>query len=88
MLYLKIKKGKESTKASDYQQDIGGTAACMKRIMKSTKECGQLSSNSTHFYDRWLIRVKTDEEENPEGVDYCGTVKTSHKGFCISTLEK
>ena len=23
-----------------------------------------------------------------EGVDYCGPVKTSHKGFCLATLEK
>ena len=23
-----------------------------------------------------------------EGLDYCGPVKTSHKGFCLSTLEK
>ena len=22
-----------------------------------------------------------------EGVDYCGPAKTSHKGFCLSTLE-
>ena len=22
-----------------------------------------------------------------EGVDYCGSVKTGHKGFCIDTLE-
>ena len=22
-----------------------------------------------------------------EGVDYCGPVKTSHKGFCLATLE-
>ena len=22
------------------------------------------------------------------GVDYCGPAKTSHKGFCLSTLEK
>ena len=22
------------------------------------------------------------------GVDYCGPVKTSHKGFCLATLEK
>ena len=28
------------------------------------------------------------EEAMAEGVDYCGTVKTSHKGFCLGTFRK
>ena len=31
--------------------------------------------------------MKTAEEATAEGVDYCGTVKMSHKGFCLATLE-
>ena len=42
MLYLDIKKGKDSIKASDYQQDIGGTDVFINIIMKSNKGCGQL----------------------------------------------
>ena len=32
--------------------------------------------------------MKTAEEENAEGVYYCGPVKTSHKGFFLATLVK
>ena len=85
-LYLDIQKGKESLKASSFQQDIRGTAACMKMIMKATKGCDQLSSNDTFFDDIWFSGVKKIEEENTEGVDYCGPVKTSHKGFFLTTL--
>ena len=28
------------------------------------------------------------EEENTEGVKYCGLAKTSHKGFCLAMMEK
>ena len=81
MFYLEIKKGKEAMKASDLQQKIGGMDDCMKIIMKDTKGCGQLSSNDTFFGDIWFIRVNTAEESNSEGVDFCGPVKKSHKGF-------
>ena len=33
------------------------------------------------IYDSWFSGMKMDEEAMDEGVDYCGTVKTSHKGF-------
>ena len=45
--------------------------------MKATKLCGKLSSNDTLFDFIWFSGVKTVEEENKEGVDYCGPVKTS-----------
>ena len=32
--------------------------------------------------------MKLAEETMDEGVDYCGTVKISHKGFCLATFEK
>ena len=32
--------------------------------------------------------METSEKSMYEGVDFCGTVKTSHEGFCIATLEK
>ena len=43
VLYVDIQVGKEVMKVSDYQQDIGGTAACMKIITKTTEGCGQLA---------------------------------------------
>ena len=61
---------------------------CMKRIYISTKGCVQLTPNDTYFSDSWFIYVKTTEEAIAAGVGYCGPVKTSHKGFCLATLEK
>ena len=66
---------------------MGGTAACMKRLAISTKRCGQLTSNDTYFVDSWFSSVKTAEEVAAAGVNYCGPVKTSHKGFCLALLE-
>ena len=60
----------------------------MKRLDIATKGCGQLTSNDTYFSDSWFRSVKTAEEMAAAGVDYCGPVKTSHKGFCLATLEK
>ena len=53
----------------------------------ATKGCGKLKSNYTYFDDSWLILLKMDEEAITEGVDCCGIVKTSHKGFCLARLE-
>ena len=60
----------------------------MKIISKATKGCGNFSSNDTFFSDSYNRRVKTLEEANAEGVDYCRPVKTSNKRFCIATSEK
>ena len=60
----------------------------MKRLYTATKGCGQLTSNDTYFADSWFSSVKTAEEMAAAGVNYCGPVKTSHKGFCLATLEK
>ena len=55
--------------------------------MVDTKGCYQLNTNDASFYDIWFSGVKTDEGAMSEGVYYCRPVKTSHKVFCISTLE-
>ena len=88
MLHLEIQKGKEAMKTSKFQNVLGGTTLCMKRLAISTKGCGQLTSNDTYFSDIWFSSVKTAEEMESAGVDYCGPVKTGHKGFCLATLEK
>ena len=54
--------------------------------MKTTKGCGKLSSKYTFFGDSCIIGVKTVEEANIEGVDYCCTVKTIHCEFFIATM--
>ena len=88
MLHLDIKKGKEATKTSNFQKDTGGTTARMKRLAIANKWYGQLIPNDTFFDDSYFSSVKTAEEAMATGVDYCGLVKMSHKGFCLATLEK
>ena len=73
-------------KKSTFQSELGGTAACMKRLSIATKGCGQLTSNDTYFAYIWFSSVKTDEEMAAAVVNYCGPVKTSHKGFFLATL--
>ena len=83
MLHPEIQKREEAMKTSKFQNFLVGTTVCMKRLDISTKRCGQLTSN-----DSWFSSVKTDEGVAAVGVDYCRPVKTSHKGFCLATLEK
>ena len=75
-------------KTSIFQKYIGGTAECMKGLMMAKKGCGQLTSNDTYFSYSWLIGLKPAEEDMAMGVNSGGTVKTSHKSFCLATLEK
>ena len=86
MIYLETLK--EYIKILKFQQDIGVTDACMGRIIKATKGCGQLSSNDTFFADIWFRIVKALLEENTEGEYYYGPLKTSYKGFFLATLGK
>ena len=88
MLHLEIQKEKEAMNTSKLKTFLGGTTACMKILDIDTKGCGQLISNDTYFADGWFSSVKTAEEMAAAGVNYCGPVKTSHKGFCLATLEK
>ena len=39
------------------------------------------------FHDIRLCVVKTEIDARTEGVEYCGTVNMSHKGFHLSTLQ-
>ena len=64
MLYLDIKQVKDVMTSLDFQDYIGGTAALVEIVMKTTKGCIQLSSNYTFFSDSWFRGVKTTEEEN------------------------
>ena len=87
MLHLEIQKWKEAMKTSNFQKCLGGSTTCMRRIAIFTKGCGQLTPNDTYFADIWFSSVKTAEEAMAAGVDYCGPVNTSHKGFCLAMLE-
>ena len=66
---------------SYFKQDIGGMAACMKKIMEDTKGFGQLSPNNTFFADIRFIGVKTSEEKSIEGLDYHGLGRQATRDF-------
>ena len=59
MLYLYKQKGKEATKTAEFQQQIGGTAACITRLIRAKKGCEQMTSNETYFTDRFFSGVIT-----------------------------
>ena len=71
-----------------FQKYIVDTAECMKILVMAAKGCGQLSSNDTYCYNSWFSGVKITEESMAAGVDYCGPLKTSHKGSCLDTVGK
>ena len=71
MLHLDIQKGKEATKTSKFQNVLGGTTTCMRRLDIATKGRDQLTSNNTYFSDSWFSSVKTAEEMAATGVK-CG----------------
>ena len=60
----------------------------MTRLAIDTKRCGQLISNEKYFAGSWFSSVKTYEEAMAAGVNYCGSAKTSYKGFCLATFRK
>ena len=75
-------------KTAELNNEIGETQDCTKRIMKIIKGCVQLSSKYTFFTDIWLSVVNIVQQVRAELLYYYGPAKTSHKVFCIATLEK
>ena len=47
----------------------------------ATNGCGKMTSNDTYFADSWFSGVNKSKGEISEGLDYCGPVKNSLKGF-------
>ena len=60
----------------------------MKIIMKATKVCGQFSSKNIFYDDIFFGRIKTEHEEDSEGVNYCTYMKTSHNIFFLAKWGK
>ena len=74
-------------KTSEFQKYIGVTSLCMKIIDIANKGSGQLTSNENYFSCGWFGSINNAEDMASAGVNYCWTVKTIHKGFCLATLE-
>ena len=72
-------------KHSRYQQDLGATTACTKRMMEETKGIGQNSKKGgpkdCFLFDSWFASKKAEEDAIELGAEFIGMVKTNTKGF-------
>ena len=85
-----MQRGKEGTKNSRYQQELGATAACTKRTTEETKGIGQKSKKGGPkeclLFDSWFASKKAAEAAMELGDELIGMVKTNTKGFCKETI--
>ena len=65
LLFIEVQRGKEGMKNSRYQQELGATAACMKRMMEETNGIGQKSKKGgpkdCFLFDSWFASKKVAE---------------------------
>ena len=91
LLFIELQRGKEGMKDSRYQQDLGSTSACTKRMMDKTKGIGQKSKKEgpkyCFLFDSWFVSKKAAEAEMEIGAELIGTVKTNTKLFYKETIE-
>ena len=57
-------------KIENFEEHIGGTEVCMKRLMMDLKICVQLAPNGTYFDDSYFSGVKKSKEAMAEGLYY------------------
>ena len=57
MLYLNIQKVEEVTNSSEFHNKIGGTAACMKRIIKYKKGVDSFHQITPYFLTYGLVEL-------------------------------
>ena len=77
-------------KDSRYQQDLGSTVACTKRMMEATKGIDHKSikggTKDCFLFDSWFASKKAAEAAMELGAELIGMVKTNSKGFCKETI--
>ena len=79
-------------KDSRYQQELGATAACTKRMIEATKGIGRKSikggTKDCFLFDGWFASKRAEEAAMEMGAELIGMAKTNTKGFCKETIEK
>ena len=92
LLFIEVQRGEEGIKGSRYQQELGATAACTKRMMEETKRIGQKSKKGgpkdCFLFDSWFASKKAAEAAMELGAELIGMVKTKTKWFFKETIEK
>ena len=65
LLFIEAQRGKEGMKDSRYQQELGATAACTKRMTEETKGIDQKSKKGgpkdCFLFDSWFASKKAAE---------------------------
>ena len=83
MIFIKVHRGKEKTIHRKYQQEIGVTAACAKRMMEATNGIGHKSIKGVtkywFFFNRWFYSNNAGEYATEVGANLIGMVKTNTK---------
>ena len=79
LLFIKFQRWKEGMKHSNYQQEIGATAACTKRMTEATKGICQKSikggTKDCFLFDTWFDSKKAAESAMGVGAKLIGMVK-------------
>ena len=91
IIYAEVQEGKDAMKKKEFFSSHGATTACVLRLAKATKSCGQMEDpllTNLYYGDSWFAFLKTavavTEELNSE---FVGPVKTSHRHFPKGYLE-
>ena len=85
LIFIVVQRGKEGMKHSNYQKEIGSTAACTKRMTEVTKGIGQKSikgwTKDFFLFDSLFASKKAAEDVMEIGTELIGMVKTNTKGL-------
>ena len=91
IIYAEIQEGKDAMKTKSFFSTYGSTTACVMRLGKGTKDCGQRHDPNVRnlFYgDSWFASLKTavacTEELDSE---FLGPIKTAHRQFPKKYIE-
>ena len=86
MLFTEVQRYKEGMKDICYQQKLGATVACKKRMMEGKKGIGQNYKKEwpkdCFLFDSWFASKKASEAATEIGAELIGMVKTNTKGLC------
>lgn len=90
ILHLEIQRGKDPMRAAEGSSEHGGTAACSLRLVKGSKNSGQINVNefkrNIFLGDSWFASTKTAQLIYKEGHEFIGIIKTAHAGYPKSEI--
>ena len=79
-------------KHGKYQQELGVTVACTKRMKEAANDIGQKYSKGAtkecFIFDSWVSSKKATEDVMEFGAEFICMGKTNNKGFCKDTIDK